>query len=103
MFRRSFRSLAAWWLLAVMALTVTPRELLHQCGRSDGSHQEHSERASLKTVCSICDVALPVAIAEEIGLVSVAREVSVPMQALTIAAPALGHACRTADRGPPSA
>jgi hypothetical protein len=102
MLRRSFRSLAAWWLLAVMALTVTPRELLHQCGRSDGTHQGHSDGATLKTICSICDVALPVAIAEEVPLMSVVQEVSVPVQARTIAAPALGHEHRSADRGPPS-
>lgn len=103
MFRRSFRSLAAWWLLAVMALTVTPRELLHQCGRSEITHREHSDRATLKTVCSICDVALPVALAEDVAPVSVVQEISVPLQARTIAAPALGHEHRSADRGPPSA
>ncbi len=103
MFRRSSRLLAAWWLLAVMALAVTPRELLHQCGSADGTHQEHTDGAALKNVCPVCDVALPVAIAKDIALVSVAQEVSTPAHAPTIAAPAHGHERRCADRGPPAA
>jgi hypothetical protein len=101
MFRSSPRLLAAWWLLAVMALTVTPRELLHQCGPGDGAHQEDTEGAALKNVCPVCDVALPVAVAEETALVSATVRVSTPAHAPTIPAPALGHERRCADRGPP--
>ena len=103
MFRKSSRLFAAWWLLAMMALTVVPRELLHQCGPADDTHHEDAEGAALKTVCPVCDVAMPVAVAEDLVLVSVARQVSTCVHTPTSAAPALGHERRSADRGPPSA
>lgn len=103
MFPKSLRLLAAWWLLALMALTVTPRELLHQCGPADTSHQEDGTGATVKNICPICDAALPVAVAEDVALVSTAVRVSAPTSAPIVTAPAFGHERLCADRGPPSA
>ncbi len=102
MFRIAHRLVAAWSLLAVMALVVIPRGELHRCESQEASHPEHGEGATLSTGCPVCDAAAPVALGAEEQL----RVVPVVLFASEHAEPARTVDCRCilrcVDRGPPA-
>lgn len=102
MHRTTPRILAAWAVLLVMALVVTPRLVWHDCTDLHGAEQAHgTAEASVKAVCAIC--AVPVLVASDPIAVLVAFETSTcaVQPALQDCSPVLGNVQRAADRGPP--
>ena len=102
MSRIAHRLIAAWSLLAVMALVVTPRELLHTCEVRAADHQEHGEGAAIGTVCPVCDAAVPVAIGAEQRLEIVPVTVRALERGDAVRAAVAPRVLRSADRGPPT-
>ena len=93
---------AAWSLLALMALVVTPRSMFHHCGHSEVSHQEAIGSAKIENDCPICDNAIPAAVRERITRFLAFVEVVVLEKVGDVHAPSIGHVLRSADRGPPA-
>ena len=102
MFRIAHRLIAAWSLLALMALVVAPREMLHRCEAQQADHQEHSEGATIVTVCAVCDAAVPVAIGAEHRLEIVPVTVRALERGDAVRAAVASRVLRSADRGPPA-
>ncbi|MBP7514067.1 MAG: hypothetical protein KA791_05940 [Flavobacteriales bacterium] len=95
------RLVAAWSLLALMALVVTPPSTWHHHGAIE-AHHDADGAATVENICPVCDHALPIAVQERIaGLSFVVHVIGLDGPcALPIAD--VGHVLRNTDRGPPS-
>lgn len=96
------RLIAAWSLLALMALVVTPRSVFHRCGHSEVSHHEAIGGTAIENDCPVCDNAVPAAVQERITRYRAFAEIVVLVQVRELYAPLFGHALRSSDRGPPA-
>lgn len=91
--------LQAWWLLAIMALVVTPRGYLHHCELLH--HQAGAKGATLSTHCAICDEVVPSATGATIMGCTVVTSLGCMLAAGASVDPELGHVLSCSDRGPP--
>jgi hypothetical protein len=95
------RLVAAWSLLALMALVVVPPSVWHH--HEEVADHHHAEGgATVENDCPVCDKALPIALEERVFGLSIVVEVMGSVGAAILPKAHVGHALRNADRGPPA-